>query len=343
PPQKATEFAGYGDVSGSGIGFTPVGDAVIDRHGSAFYSASVPAGSTTDYAIHNDLNNSTRIVYEHGKITSFSDNGAIAIFTADFAKAFGSYSELPGGARLNSGTSQVGFIRGITPSRCTIVIWDQFLTGALTIDKCWRNFWFRGKPSGFTSETVLQGASNAGVMAWGGDTIFFETGGLRCTVQICSIFDQIYGLGGFVGTLPSPATQFTSFADGYETGGANMDYASNCQNPTDIRVLDSASFISHGWRSHFSSSYSTNGHEMIYVITVDVAGQPAPIYNRTSALALFGTPPPLGDIGRPVESIYRTDPFPRIQPKQETVFNQGTTPASIPVVISPFCSSYPME
>jgi hypothetical protein len=272
-PIGANEVGGY-HMCKSTMGFTPAtsqGPTTFreDRDGST--QLNTPSRSATDFPVTAAL---SAIVWAGGTCGSFSDNGVVAQVTGTATcGATGAMTQ------LTAWTTQFGFVPGASSTQGTYVVWDQF-TAPGTIDHIRRNFCSVVKPT-ISGETVLQGSTTAGVLTAPAQSVVIVNGAYQVTIQCVSTLDAdpaINVIGG-VG--------FENFYDGYDgVHGANMDFVSNTQNPADPRFTTNAQWLAGQWRTSFRTRQSLAA-EMIHVLTVDAAGTTAPVYDRTSALALF--------------------------------------------------------
>lgn len=266
-PPTSTEVGGY-SMCKSGISFTPSATQSTreDRDGSCAITAA--ASSAASYPLSNTLTNGVRQTWAGGSLTSFSDNGVVAQAVADIHVSF---------PQITSGNSTIGYIRGASSDVGTFVLWDQFVTPG-TIDHIRRNFWSAAKPT-ISGETVLQGASAAGVLTATGDHVVITNGSYKATIQMVSTVDGINLVGG---------SAYESFFDGYgATGGANLDFLSNTNG--DPKCTTEWPWLQNQWRSSFRTSRATAGGEMVFVITIGTAASTAPTYTRTTALALLNS------------------------------------------------------
>lgn len=278
-PIGTNEVAGYTMVR-SCPSFSPTATQATreDRDGSANNSISGVFGiSAAAYPLSGSLTNNVRQTWATGSLGTMFDDGVLAKVTGDISQAY---------RQVTSAKRTVGYRRGASVDKGTIVVYDQFNAPA-TIGNIRANFWSKVKPIQSGTETVLQGGTTAGVVKWTGtDRVVIRNGSYQATIQIVTPFSNIHGVGGF---------GYESFFDGYNSGGSNLDFIANA-NTNETRITTEFNSVMKGqWRTSFQTTQSTALGEMLFVITVDATGTTAPTYTKAQALALL-TPdaPPTG-------------------------------------------------
>src|SRR5215469_1140825 len=287
-PFQAGEVGAY-QMCKSAINFTSAANesgGLPDRGGSP--STTIPSNSGTTYLLSKNLTGNVRTTWVGGTTGSFTTTNVLSQVTGTLSVGTGNLFPQV----TTSASTQVGFVPGVLAGNSagagglnntdvgTIVVWDQW-SGFSSAGAKIRRYWFGVNQPTIGTATVLQGAASAGVLSGTGGTAVFVNGAYQVTVQCVSTLDTtgLYAVGG-VG--------FENFYDGYESGGANMDFLSNTQSGgSDVRAQREAAWFTGQWRAVFKQDAATAGNEMITVITVGLTGSTAPTYNRTSALALF--------------------------------------------------------
>jgi len=318
PPTLAS--VGEFTMCRSGVSFSPSATEAtrVDRDGSA--AVNITPNSQTKYPAGWNLTNGVRQTWDSGVMGAMFDDGILAKVTAVITPAF---------PQMTAVQRTVGYRRGASSDKGTFIIYDQF-TAPSTINQIRANFWCKSKPT-VVSETVLQGSATAGVTQWGGDHVIFKNGSYQATIQMCTPFNTINGVGGvgYESFFDAPANATTGYAT---SGGANLDFLAN--SGTDTRLPTEYAWLQGQWRASFQTTRNAALGEMLFVITVDAVGTTAPTYTKSQALALL-TPSSGAILSMPGFSTFAQ--------KQGLDFMSGNNSAGLPTLYAALFTTLPLD
>lgn len=273
--QTAGEVGTY-SMCKSTVLFSPTGSATPDRSGSQKHVS--PAGSAAAYPIANGLaSNSTWLAGTVGSFTGGTSTapGAKTQGTATYTNAY-----YPNDI-VTSVNRVVAYVNGADEAHGTFFVQDNFTTVPSAVDRIRALWGCRAKPVGMTGETIVTGASLAGVMTYPNQKVTIQWRGSQAVIQMVSPTPTVLRLvGGGNGVAGAPA------GPGYESyyDGSNLDFNSNVLFKN-IPALQNR--INGVWRiEHETTPAAANG-QMLFAITVGAAGDVAPTYTQAQVLAII--------------------------------------------------------